>query len=96
MCVRFPVIRKLLEDHDPATKSWKWRVPYSHIIVEQTAANLLGEGRFGRVYKVSLLSSAFHPSSYCAFIPTMSLFSASMEHQCILSMPSSRLLSFPV
>eukprot|EP01102_Stenamoeba_stenopodia_P010436 TRINITY_DN3146_c0_g1_i1.p1 TRINITY_DN3146_c0_g1~~TRINITY_DN3146_c0_g1_i1.p1 ORF type:complete len:906 (-),score=262.69 TRINITY_DN3146_c0_g1_i1:327-3044(-) len=41
-------IRKLLEDYNPALKSWKWFVDLSHVEFRKDKEEILGEGKFSK------------------------------------------------
>eukprot|EP01103_Thecamoeba_quadrilineata_P012733 TRINITY_DN3359_c0_g1_i2.p1 TRINITY_DN3359_c0_g1~~TRINITY_DN3359_c0_g1_i2.p1 ORF type:complete len:689 (-),score=135.19 TRINITY_DN3359_c0_g1_i2:1-2067(-) len=45
-----PVVRKLLEDYDPRSKSWKSMIDISEVEVN-FKAKTIGEGQFGKCYK---------------------------------------------
>lgn len=45
-------IRKILEDYDPASKTWKWFV--DHHYLKYNTDNEIGKGEFGIVYKAKM------------------------------------------
>jgi len=47
-----PRLQRLLEDYDPGTKSWRWELDSSRVVVLRD--HILGEGKFGKVYRGSL------------------------------------------
>jgi hypothetical protein len=45
-------IRRVLEDHDPSSKSWKWEIDPARVVIVRD--HVLGGGKFGKVYRGSL------------------------------------------